>query len=225
MTSVLLALGLFLHHAGALIPNDRLPKAHWAWKMAKKLDLMEFEITLINPTFFVFDNLIWVSSGKGIACEAIEIKHTPTGRIVRAARDLSEHGLSAYTFDGFAQNMDLLDVGSYLKPEQVRDEHGNQVNVSGITVVTLYNAYDHESVLLQLNSYLNEFDDTMDDDLAEDSSMLACQVSAAWGKSINELLSEFVGYLPVGLSERLKGKSGSIRFDTDGHRIIFDVAS
>ncbi len=206
---------LFLHFSNGLYPSKGIPKSHWIWSKAATFNVDDFSLTLSEPKPFVFDGLNYVGPGRGLACSDISITHKSSGRSVCTTN------LDGYQFDGFGQSLDYLDEDNSIKPGLAHDECGNEIDLSKMTMVVSNNGNDYGTILTQLNSYTDEYDTFMEDDLIEDAESLFRQIKVACGGDVNSVLSELIGDIPTELSKLLDGKSGVVRFD--GYKVIFDI--
>lgn len=188
----------FAYLSKARIPVCGIPAEHWFFDSCIEPDDGEFSIECVDGTVFRFD-LGYYGSGDALVAKEAKIIHLPTGAEVNLDRD------------GFG-----VDIENYFSG----DRKTATVSINGVETVAptllLHGGGDFvwgSDLLLQLSSYVNEYDEWQDSDLDDDIVALERQFLAAVGGDMEEILSQLLGKLPPVLAEKLNGKELTMKIE------------
>lgn len=179
----------FFFYANAIELREALPENHWAYEGIFKLEQCandDFEISTPSGEIMPY-SLEYGMGGEALIVDTdVKILHKPTGKIVTVSPD-----------NAFAL---FTDYEGVYKDISVNGKLESPVFVIGKDAVI------DDELLLQVESYRNEFEDNNDTELSEDCRSLTSQVSAFKSDDVKQILSDLIGNIPPVLQKKLEGQ-------------------
>lgn len=179
----------FFYYADAIELHEDLPENHWAYEGIFEIEQCtndDFEISTASGEIMQY-SLEYGESGTALIVDGdVQILHKPSGKIVTVSPD---NAFSLYEdYEGVSHDMTC-----------------NGEVVSPTLVIGKIASID-DDLLLQVQSYRNEFGDNNDTELNEDCDSLAKQFAAFKCDDVKQILSDLIGYIPPVLQSKLEGQ-------------------
>ena len=208
-------IGTYLFHTEAVMLKNGLPRDHWINDMVKTFRIDDFKVTVVNPESFEYDCGNFMYGGRALACDNIIITHKPSNRSVLAYENDTQN------FNGFGVSWEEMLEDEALS--SIYDEDGKQIDFKDYSMALLRQAADADvtSVLQQVQSYTNEWNDVEEDQLDEDAEIIKVALRTACGDDVATILSKLMGEIPAEVAKRVAGKIGSVKFVD--RKVVFEL--
>jgi hypothetical protein len=196
----------FFTHAGALLLKRTLPSEHWVREfLINEPRTEDFSVSVTNPEYLRCEGQYY-GSVDFIICDEYTVTHKPSNTVLHKPSDV----FALYSESDWDNVIIEIDVEGESKVVEF--------------IVTRDVKQIDEDDLLQINSYVGEFEDHLETDLELDTENLNAQVLAAVNKDPLAFLNAMSKSLPSHIINKVGDKPLIAKIGVDG-RISFSLAA